>query len=294
MSATGTRCNAPRVPHVPRLPLRPTAVHGHGRRSHSLDLSDVRCITTRRCGSPAPTPSHRRGPPRRPRDTTSPLCHRPLRLCPPQVAASASALHTHPRHCRVLLPHPRYSTCPRGPSRRAPRCSHLCLAARCHALCAPHWSRHSHPRAAHLCTLRMIRAIARPAPRCPVPEIAFVQHWHARPQYRHDRPSTTIVFVESHCTSHSPVSARIASYTVNPFVTHVLIYSSMYPSRGFLFVPINIFRSSACSVGMGFNTRKRKLLLASHVFNHHLRRSCRSFPHPSPRRFLALQCKRCR
>jgi hypothetical protein len=108
MSATGTRCNAPRVPHVPRLPLRPTAVHGHGRRSHSLDLSDVRCITTRRCGSPAPTPSHRRGPPRRPRDTTSPLCHRPLRLCPPQVAASASALHTHPRHCRVLLPHPRY------------------------------------------------------------------------------------------------------------------------------------------------------------------------------------------
>ncbi|KAJ7838493.1 hypothetical protein B0H14DRAFT_2789144, partial [Mycena olivaceomarginata] len=41
-------------------------------------------------------------------------------------------------------------------------------------------------------------------PRSPSRRIAFVQHWRARPQYRHDRPSTTIVFMESHCTSHSP------------------------------------------------------------------------------------------
>ncbi|KAJ7347591.1 hypothetical protein DFH08DRAFT_162391 [Mycena albidolilacea] len=150
----------------------------------------MRCIITRRCGSHVPAPSHRRAPPRRPRDTTSPLCHRPLRLCPPSrcvciCATHPSALHAH-------------------------RVPHAALQPSAH----PRWSRHSHPRAAHLCTLRTIQEIVRPAPRRLVFEIAFVHHWDARPQYRHDRPSTTIVFVKSHCTSHSPISPRIAHVIV--------------------------------------------------------------------------------
>ncbi|KAJ7797739.1 hypothetical protein B0H14DRAFT_2909653, partial [Mycena olivaceomarginata] len=153
----GTRCNAPRVPHVHRLPLRPTAVHGHGRRSHSLDLSDVRCITTRRCSSPAPTPSHRRGPPHRPRDTTSPLCHPPftplptasrcVRICTTHPSAALpratppSALHAHG------VPHAALHDAPISvwPPPSTPSAY-------------PRWLRHSHPRAAHLCTLRTIRA----------------------------------------------------------------------------------------------------------------------------------------
>ncbi|KAJ7884088.1 hypothetical protein B0H14DRAFT_2700807 [Mycena olivaceomarginata] len=98
---------------------------------------------------------------------------------------------------------------PRSPSRRAPRCPHLCLAATVHALCVP-------SLVAPLASARRSplhtaddSGITRPAPRRPVPEIAFVQHRHARPQYRHDRPSTTIVFVGSHWTSHSPVSHPI-------------------------------------------------------------------------------------
>ncbi|KAF8215426.1 hypothetical protein K438DRAFT_2008743 [Mycena galopus ATCC 62051] len=94
---------------------------------------------------------------------------------------------------------------------------YLSLAAIIHAPCAPRRSRQSHPRAAHLCTPRTIRAVARPAPRRPVPEIAFVQHCHARPQIVHRRPLSSWNLI---------VPPRTASYTV--FVFQSLRYTCTY------------------------------------------------------------------
>ncbi|KAJ7315208.1 hypothetical protein DFH08DRAFT_972232 [Mycena albidolilacea] len=106
----------------------------------------------------------------------------PLCLLPPRVTASASVLHPHP-HTPIdaLFPHPRYTPID------------VVFHAPLHG--PPPLSGRHRPRPLRTLAGRvnLIRAFGQSyvPPRRPVPEIAFLERWHARSV--HPRPSNLIV-----------------------------------------------------------------------------------------------------